>query len=46
MIDIPRLNVDPYAKDGHILRREGDIFMIDYEATEGARQAIRDVMGE
>ncbi len=46
MIDIPRLNVDPYAKDGHVLRREGDTFMIDYEVTEAARQAIRDVMGE
>lgn len=46
MVDIPRLNVAPYAKDGHVLRREGDIFMIDYEATEAARQSIRDVMGE
>lgn len=44
MVDIPRLNVDPYAKDGDILRRNGDTYMIDYEATESAMQAIHDVM--
>ena len=44
MVDIPRLNVNPYAKDGHILRREGDMFQIDFEATEAARKAIKDVM--
>ena len=38
--------VDPYAKDDHVLIREGNTFMIDYESTDAARQAIRDVMGD
>lgn len=45
MVDIPRLYVDPYAKEGHILKREGNSYVIDFEATEAARKAIRDVMG-
>lgn len=44
MVDIPRLKVNPYAKEGDILRYENNSYQIDFEATKAARQAVKDLL--
>lgn len=37
-VDIPRLMVDPYARDGDILKLENSKYRIDYNETEKQRE--------
>ena len=38
MFDIPRLMVDPYARDGDILKLENGKYRIDYNENEKQRE--------
>ena len=43
MFDIPRLMVDPYARDGDILKLENGKYRIDYNETEKQREISREL---
>lgn len=43
MFDIPRLIVDPYAKDGDIIKLENGKYRIDYNENEKQREISREL---
>ena len=43
MFDIPRLMVDPYARDGDILKLENGKYRIDYNENEKQREISREL---
>ena len=43
MFDIPRLIVDPYARDGDILKLENGKYRIDYNENEKQREISREL---
>lgn len=43
MFDIPRLMVDPYARDGDILKLENGKYRIDYNENEKQRKISREL---
>ena len=44
MYDIPRLMVDPYARDGDILKLENGTYTVDYIETEKQREIIKNLI--
>ena len=44
MVDIPRAMVELHAKESDILRREGQSFVVDKEATKATREEIKKLL--
>ena len=40
-IDLPRKELPKGAREGHVLRKDRDVFTIDYEETEKRRKNMR-----